>query len=116
MMRMCALMEPSCRQRETELRALPLLGLGPDRAAMSLDQAPGHGQPHAQSLEFILGVHTLKHSKQATRVLRIETDAVVLDGVDDVTALSLAAHGDAWLRDRTREFKCIGQQVVPHQT
>ncbi len=58
--------------------------------------------PMPESFELLLGVHALKHSKQAACVLRIETDAVVLDGVNDVMTLSLAAHGDARLRDMTR--------------
>src|SRR5262245_28140004 len=64
---------------EVERRALIDVRLGPDAAAVSIDDALHYGQPDAGAVEFTVVVETLECAEQFSGVSHIESRAVVTD-------------------------------------
>jgi hypothetical protein len=65
------------RQRKKEVRTRPRLRLGPQAAAVMLNDAPADGEPDSVTRICAHTVKPLEYLKNAVAVLRIETDSVV---------------------------------------
>src|SRR5215212_155607 len=81
------------RQREPEGRAALGARLGPDPAAVGLDDAPADGQPDAAALVAVLAVQAVERAEDPVRLLRRDPDAAVLDRhAHAMLALGLGPH------------------------
>src|SRR6185312_14895987 len=102
------------REREVERRPLPQLALGPDTAAVALNDALDDRQAHARSFELRLRMQALEHAEQLARVLHLETDSVVTHEVEGLAAPALTIDLDDGRIALPRELECIGQQIHQH--
>src|SRR6266566_6351566 len=85
-------------QREVKRRALVDGALGPDPAAMSVDDAAHGGEPHPRAFEFGRGVEALEHAEQFVGILHVKACAIVLDHEHAVTVFVLRREFHPWLR------------------
>src|SRR5947207_12459727 len=97
MRRQSARSRSGCRQGEIKRGAFIEFAFRPNLAAVPMDDALDEGQAHARAFEFFLVVQPLKNAEEFVRVLRIETDAVVLVIISVAAGVAGAAdfdHGD----------------------
>ena len=98
-----------------ERRALVHCCFRPHPSTMALNDPLHDRQAHAGTLELIVTVQALKHSKQPVRILRIESSAVVSNDVFVFLRAPLGgrlrSHADSlWLRELER----VGQKIHQH--
>src|SRR3569623_631331 len=98
-----------------ETRAALGLGLGPDPAAVSRDDAPHVGQPDAVAGEFGSAVQALEHTEKLAGVFHIEPGAVV-GHREDIFTVALTLYLDRELRHLAPAgvLDRIADQVLPH--
>src|SRR5712672_3333515 len=77
----------SLRQAEGERRALARFRLGPDAAAMALDDAVDDREADAGALELLGAVQPLKGAEELGGVAHVEPRAVVAHGIDPLPRL-----------------------------
>ena len=102
-------------ESEVERRALVGLGVGPDAAAVAVDDPLHDGEADAGALIVLGPVQPLEDAEQLVGVAHVEADAVVLDEIGRI-ALAVAVAlpiSIIALRLAARVLEGVGQQVDP---
>ena len=87
--------------------------VGPDRSAVSLDDALDGGQADPAPRKALLVMQSLVQIEQAIHVAHVEADAVVRNTEDPATLrVGGRVQFDRWLRDRCSVFPGVAQQVL----
>src|SRR5690606_525351 len=104
------------RQLDNDTGALTRPSLGPDAAAVPLDDAADDGQADTGALVAVPAVQALEGGEYLLGMARVEADAIVLDPQLPARGLAQADRrgGDPHLRRplRRAELQGIGHQVL----
>src|SRR5580698_8396294 len=87
---------------------------GPYPPAVPGDHTMNDGQAHAGAPELVCAMQALEHSKKLVRILHVETDAVVANGVVSLRADVAAADLDDGTRRLAAVLERIGDEIRPH--
>src|SRR5947207_2122426 len=104
----------SYRQSKIEGRAVIGFGLRPDTAAMTGNNSLNGRQADPAAFEFIGGMQALKGAEKLLRMLHVEADTVVPDGINVFTGSLFVTDVDSWLFATSCEFDRIRQQILKH--
>ena len=63
---------------------------------MALDDFLANGQAHARARVLVTGVEALEDQKDPVAILRVQTDAVVLDAKDPPVFCCCSGNSDVW--------------------
>src|SRR5215212_1210339 len=101
-------------EREVEGGPLAHLALGPDPAAVPVDDARHRRQPYARPLELILPVQPLEGPEQLVRVRLVEAGPVVPYEVDGAEKTRPPVHPEFYARllFSLRKFPGVAEQVL----
>src|SRR5579884_527116 len=101
------------RQGEIKRATLARLGLGPDAAAVALDDLAADGQADAGAGVLLLRVQPLEDDEDALQVLRVDADAVVTNPEQPLAAPRRAAGADVDHRPGgAAELQRVADQVL----
>src|SRR5260370_28255921 len=70
---------------EEKSRALVEFRLGPDAAAVLVNNALADGQPHARTFKVLRPVHALENAEELTGVFHVKARAIVANKYDALT-------------------------------
>jgi hypothetical protein len=98
-------------KREIECGAFTRFGLGPDSAAMSMNDPRDGGQSNADAFEFVVPMQPLKRAEQVLCVGHIESGTVVSDKVNRFVIILLRSEGDLRYLFVARVFPGIVQKI-----
>ncbi len=101
----------STGKAERKSGAFVHLGLHPDSAAVAMDDALRNGKPDAGALEFLGRVQTLENAEKLVGIGHVETAAVVVYRVDQLSLLPTTFHLDEGLLLFARVFEDVRKQV-----
>src|ERR1700730_7231969 len=104
----------SSGQCEREHRAVVHFAFGPHSSAVSGNDAVDDGKSHAGAGELVDAMQSLEYAEQLSRVVHVETHAVVSDGVVVLGADFATAHLDDGPRRLAAVLDCIGDEIRPH--
>src|SRR6185312_14814788 len=105
------------RQRDMKPCALVRLGLGPDPAAVTRDDAPHVGQADAVAGKFRGAMQALEYPEQLVRVLHVETGAIVGHREFIIAAAPLpCAHLDPRHLALAGVLDRVAEQILPYRT
>src|SRR5882672_4950516 len=99
-------------EREVERGALARLGIGPDPAAVPMDDPLHRRQPDARALILVARVQTLESAEQLVGVRHVEAGAVVAHIENRAPIVAETADLYAWLVRLCRELPRIPDQVL----
>jgi hypothetical protein len=85
-----------CGESEVEARAFAGFRLGPDEAAMPVDDALADRQAYARTGDIGLPVQPLEYSEHPFGIPLVEPDAVVANGESPKVIVPLGADLDSW--------------------
>src|SRR6267378_3713079 len=99
-------------EREVERGALARLGIGPDPAAVPVDDPLHRRQPDPGALILVARVQALERAKELVGVRHVEAGAIVAHVENRAPVVTEAADLYAWLVRLGRELPCIPDQVL----
>src|SRR5262249_53983716 len=109
-----------CRRRrsntrlddEEEGRAEPRRALGPDSAAVPIDDALDDGEPDTAALELARRVQPLKRREELVRILHVEAGAVVAHEADAAPFRRRRTELDFRTGHLRGELPCVAEEVL----
>src|SRR5439155_19198744 len=98
---------------EIKRRAFARLRLGPDPAAMSVDDALHGGQTQTVPDKLLRAMETMEHAEEFVLVAHVKADAVVAHEIDNAFLGLARADADKGGSARRAELERVVQQVGP---
>jgi len=94
--------------------AFSRLALGPDFAAVAVDNALNQCQAHASAFEFRVAVQALKHPEEFANERHVESDAIVLHVIGRLADTGLTTDFDDRSCLLSAEFNCVAKEIGEH--
>src|ERR1700737_3390251 len=104
----------SSGQCEREHRAVIHFAFGPHSSAVSGNYAVDDRKPYAGAAELVGAMQTLEYAEQLSRVVHVEADTIVSDGIVVLRADLTATDLDERPRRLAAVLDRIGDEIRPH--